>query len=50
MNTKNQQNQKNQQQKAQQKHGPKKQGQNPNILQNNRKYQDHENPETRLFR
>jgi hypothetical protein len=42
MNTKNKQNEKNK--KTRQDHGPKKQGQNPNM------YQDHEHPETRLTR
>ena len=47
MNTKTKQNQKNQ---NRQKQGPKKQGQNPSMLQYDRKHQDHENPETRMTR
>jgi hypothetical protein len=53
MNTKTEQNQKkNQRQKTQQEQGGKKRGQNPSMLQGNRKHQDHEqeHPETRLFR
>ena len=47
MNTKTKQNQKNQ---NRQKHGPKKQGHNANMLQYDRKHQDHEYPETRMTR
>ncbi len=47
MNTKTKQNQKNQ---NRQKQGPKKQGQNPSMLQNDRKHQDQEYPETRMTR
>jgi hypothetical protein len=50
MNTKNKQDQKNQRQKSRQEQGPKKQGQNPNMLQDDGKHQDHEHPETRLTR
>ncbi len=50
MNTKNKQNPKGQQQKAQQKQKAKKQGQNPNVLQAARNYQEHEHPEARLTR
>ena len=53
MNTKNKQDQKkNQRQRTRQEQGPKKQGQNPNMLHGDRKHQDHdqEHPETRLFR
>jgi hypothetical protein len=49
MNTKSKQNQKNDQQKTQ-RQGPKKQGQNPNMLQGDRKHHDHEHPETRMTR
>lgn len=49
MNTKKQ-NQKSQEQKTRQKQEPKKQGQNPNMLQDDRKHQDHEYPETRMTR
>jgi hypothetical protein len=50
MNTKNKQNQKNEQRTTRQKQGPKKQGQNPNTLQDDRKHEEHEHPETRLTR
>jgi hypothetical protein len=50
MNTKNKQDQKNQLQKTRQKQEPKKQGQNANILRDDRKYQEHEHPESRLTR
>ncbi len=53
MNTKNQQDQKkNQGQKTQQEQAPKKWGQSPNVLHDDRKHQDHdqEHPETRLTR
>ncbi len=48
MNTKNKQGQKNQRQKTRQKQGTKKQLRNPNMLQDDRKYQEHEHPETRM--
>jgi hypothetical protein len=44
MNTKNKQDQKNQGPRTRQDHGPKKQGQNPKM------HQDQEHPETRLTR
>jgi hypothetical protein len=47
MNTKNKQSQKNQ---RQQKQRPKKQGQNPSMLHEDRKYHEQELPETRLTR
>jgi hypothetical protein len=47
MNTINKQDQKNQRQKTRQKRGPKKPGQ---VLREDRKYQEHEHPETRLTR
>ncbi len=47
MNTKNKQNQKNRRQQKQQ---PKKQGQNPNMLQDYRKQHEQEHPETRMTR
>jgi hypothetical protein len=50
MNTKIKQNQKNQQQQTRQKQGPRKQGQNPSILQHHRKDHEQEHPETRLTR
>jgi hypothetical protein len=50
MNTKNKQNQKNQRPQTQQKQGPKKQGQNPNMLPEDRKYHEQEHPETRMTR
>jgi hypothetical protein len=49
MNTKNKQDQKNQQQKTRQKQGPRKQGQNPNMVSDDRKHEQ-EAPETRLTR
>jgi hypothetical protein len=49
MNTTTKQDQKNQRQKAQPKR-PKKQGQNPNLLLNNRKHHEQEYPETRMTR
>jgi hypothetical protein len=53
MNTKTEQHQKkDQRQKTQEGQGQKKQGQNPSMLQGNRRHQDHEqeHPETRLTR
>jgi hypothetical protein len=50
MNTANKKDQKNQRQKTRQKHGPKKEGRNPNLLHDDRKFQEHEHPETRLTR
>jgi hypothetical protein len=50
MNTKTKQDQKNQRPGTRQKQGPKKQGQNANMLHEDRKHQDHEHPETRLTR
>jgi hypothetical protein len=53
MNTKSKLDQKkNQGQRTQQDQGPKKRGQNPNLLHDNQKHQDHEqeHPETRLTR
>ena len=50
MNTKNKQDQKNQQRKTRQRQAPKKQGQNPHMLQGDRKQHEHENPETRMTR
>lgn len=50
MNTKSKQNQSNQRQKSQHKQSPKKQGQNPNLLQDGRKQHEQEHPETRLTR
>jgi hypothetical protein len=47
MNTKNKQDQKNQ---PLQKQGQKKQGQNPNMLHDERKAHEQEHPETRLTR
>jgi hypothetical protein len=47
MNTMNKRDQKNQRQKTRQKRGPKKPGQ---VLHDERKYQEHEHPETRLTR
>ena len=46
MNTTNKQDQKNQRQKIRQKHRPKK----PNMLQDDRRHQEHEHPETRMTR
>jgi hypothetical protein len=48
MNTKTKQNQKNQTQKTRQNQQPKKQGQNPNMLQE--KHHEQEHPETRMTR
>ncbi len=50
MNTKNKQDQKHQQQSARQKQGPGKQGQNPNMLHDDRKRHEQEQPETRMTR
>ncbi len=50
MNTKNKQDQKNQRHKTRQEQVPKKQGQSPKMLQEDRKPQDHEHPEMRLTR
>jgi hypothetical protein len=50
MNTKTKQNQKNQRQESQQKQRPKKQGQSPSMLQDDRKHHEQEHPETRLTR
>ncbi len=50
MNTKNKQDQKNQRQKTRQKQGPMKPGQNSNMLHDERKHHDQEQPETRLTR
>jgi hypothetical protein len=50
MNTKNKQDQKSQRQKTRQGQGPKKRGQNSNMLRAERKHEDHEYPETRLTR
>lgn len=47
MNTKTKQNQKTQ---RRQKQGPKKEGQSPNMLQDDRKYHEQERPETRMTR
>jgi hypothetical protein len=47
MNTKTKRNQKNE---RRQKQGPKKEGQNPNMLHDDGKHHDHERPETRLTR
>jgi hypothetical protein len=47
MNTKTKQNQKNQ---SRQKLAPKKQGQTPNMLRDDRKQHEQEHPETRLTR
>jgi len=47
MNTKNKQDQK---KKTLQGQGPKKQGQNPKMLQVDRKHEDQEHPETRMTR
>jgi hypothetical protein len=47
MNTKSKQNQKNE---SRQKLAPKKQGQNPNTLRDDRKHHEQEYPETRLTR
>ncbi len=49
MNTKNKQNQKNQRQ-TRQRQEPKKQGQNPNMLQGGQKHHEQEYPETRMTR
>jgi hypothetical protein len=49
MNTTNKQDQKNQRQKTRQKR-PKKQGSNTSLLNDNRRHQDHEHPETRMTR
>jgi hypothetical protein len=53
MNTKTEQHQKkDQRQKTQEGQGQKKDGQNPSMLQGNRRHQDHEqeHPETRMTR
>jgi hypothetical protein len=50
MNTKNKHDQKKERQTSRQKQGPKKQSQTPNMLQDDRKHEDHEHPETRLTR
>ena len=50
MNTKIKQGQKNQRQKTRQVQERKKQGQNPNMLQDGRKHQEQEYPETRMTR
>jgi hypothetical protein len=50
MNTTNKQDQKKQRKKTRQKQGPKKRGQNSNMLPDDRKHEDHEYPETRLTR
>jgi len=47
MNTKTKQNPKN---RNRQKQGPKKQGQNPSMLQYDRKHHEQEYPETRMTR
>jgi hypothetical protein len=49
MNTTTKQDQKNQRRKTRQKQGPKKQGRSPN-LHDDRRFQEHEHPETRLTR
>jgi hypothetical protein len=49
MNTKSKQDRNKERPTTRQKQGPKKQGQNP-TLQNNRKHEEHEHPETRLTR
>jgi hypothetical protein len=50
MNTKNKQNQKNQRQQTRQRPEPKKQGQNPSMLQGGQKHHEQEYPETRMTR
>ncbi len=50
MNTKSKQSQKNHRQKTRQRQGPKKQGQNPSMLHEDRKYHEQELPETRMTR
>jgi hypothetical protein len=49
MNTKNKQDQKNQRQNIRHEPGPKKRGQNTNLL-HDRKHEDQEQPETRMTR
>jgi len=50
MNTNKKSDEKIQRQQSRQTQAPKKQGQNPHMLQGDRKHQDHELPETRLTR
>jgi hypothetical protein len=50
MNTKTKQNSKNHRPKTRPRQEPKKQGQNHNMLHDDRKHHDQELPETRMFR
>ena len=51
MNTKTKQDQKkNQRRQTRQEQGPKKRGENSNMLSDHRRHQDHEFPETRMTR